>query len=169
MSLRSHATAGLALLVSLGASADQVPAQLPACALTSLAEGAPPAALKTRPGEVLYVDFWASWCGPCVKAFPFMNELAAEFSGRGLRVLAINLDEEAADARGFLERHPASFEIGADPSGECPRRFGVDAMPSSYLVDGSGRIHHRHRGFRGGDAAALREAIGALLEAEAAP
>jgi thiol-disulfide isomerase/thioredoxin len=114
-------------------------------------------------GKVVYVDFWASWCTPCARSFPFMNDLDREFHDRGLIVLAINLDEKLEDAQAFLAKHPASFALAADPSGQCPRDFGVRGMPSSYLVDRQGMIRHVHLGFRAGEAEKLRALVEQLL------
>jgi len=114
-------------------------------------------------GKVVYVDFWASWCGPCKKSFPFMNAIDSEFRARGLQILAINVDEQPATAQEFLSRYPANFALGADNTGQCPRAFGVKAMPSSYLVDREGVIRYVHLGFRPGHAEQLRQAIEQLL------
>lgn len=134
----------------------------PACTLQALGEGSQ-IHVEQFKGKVVYADFWASWCAPCVRSFPFMNELDREFRDRGLQVLAINLDEKLEDARTFLAKHPASFALAADPSGQCPRDFGVRGMPSSYLVDRQGIIRHVHLGFRPEDARKLRALVEQLL------
>jgi thiol-disulfide isomerase/thioredoxin len=134
----------------------------PICALKSLGEESP-INMGQFKGKVVYVDFWASWCAPCVRSFPFMNELDREFRDRGLQVLAINLDEKLEDAQKFLAKHPAGFILAADRSGQCPRDFGVRGMPSSYLVDRQGIIRHVHLGFRPGDARKLRALVEQLL------
>jgi len=125
--------------------------------------GAPPTELSGFRGHVVWVDFWASWCDPCVASIPFLNQLDQDLHERGLRVLGVNLDERPAAAAEFLAQHPVRFLQVADPEGHCPQRFGVDAMPSSYLVDRRGVVRHVHRGFRAGDAATLRRRVEALL------
>ena len=134
----------------------------PICVLKSLGEESP-INMGQFKGKVVYVDFWASWCPPCARSFPFMNDLDREFRDRGLQVLAINLDEKPEDARAFLAKHPVSFALAADPSGQCPRDFGVRGMPSSYLVDRQGMIRHVHLGFRAGEAEKLRALVEQLL------
>lgn len=119
--------------------------------------------LRRFHGQVLYVDFWASWCGPCARSFPFMNELEREFRDRGLQVLGINLDEKIEDARDFLAKHPVGFTVAVDADGQCPRDFGVQGMPTSYLVDRQGVIRHVHLGFRPGEAEKLRARVEQLL------
>ncbi len=114
-------------------------------------------------GKVVYVDFWASWCSPCVQSFAFMNDLEGQFRGKDLHVLGINLDEKPDDARDFLAKHPANFTVAFDAGGRCPQDFGVQGMPSSYLVDRNGVIRHVHLGFRRGEAEKLRGLVEQLL------
>jgi peroxiredoxin len=125
--------------------------------------------LRQYRGKVVYVDFWASWCGPCAQSFPFMNSLDRDLRNKGLHVLGINLDENPEDAKAFLARHPAHFTVAADASGQCPQDFGVQAMPSSYLIDRQGVIRHVHLGFRPGEAEQFRAQVEQLLAAPASP
>lgn len=139
----------------------------PACPLVIDTPGAP-RALAELHGRVVYLDFWASWCGPCRQSFPFMNTLQTELGEQGLAVVAVNLDEETADAASFLAAHPARFQVAGGDNTACASAFQVEAMPSSYLVDRAGRVRLVHHGFRAGDAETLRARIEALL-AEPAP
>jgi thiol-disulfide isomerase/thioredoxin len=157
----------LALASGVGGEARAERRPAPNCALVSLAD-ARPRELREFRGQVLWVDFWASWCGSCKTAFPFLDDLEHEFGARGFRVVGINVDELRADATDFLREHPVAFEQLADQSGACPREFRVLGMPSSYLIDREGVIRREHRGFRPRDAAELRAAVEALL-AETAP
>ncbi|QIZ76722.1 TlpA family protein disulfide reductase [Ferrimonas lipolytica] len=95
----------------------------------------------------VYVDFWASWCGPCRYSFPFMNRLKAELGDKGLTVIAVNVDVDPADAKPFLVEHPADFTIHYDPDGDIATAFAVRGMPSSYLIH-NGEIVMTHVGFR---------------------
>ncbi|MFC3853965.1 TlpA family protein disulfide reductase [Salinispirillum marinum] len=108
-------------------------------------------ALSELRGDVLYIDFWASWCGPCRQSFPFMNELHARYKDRGFRILAVNVDETLADAQKFLDRIPADFQIVYDHAAALPPVFGVEGMPTAYLVDHRGQIIYTKIGFRLGD------------------
>lgn len=134
----------------------------PSCQLTHL-DGKSAENWEALKGEVIYVDFWASWCPPCVKSFPFMRQLMRDFEDKGLKVIAINLDENVEDAKGFLAKHPANFPVLLDASKQCAQDFGVIAMPSTYLVDKRGLVRHIHRGFRTGEADELRVLIEQLL------
>jgi thiol-disulfide isomerase/thioredoxin len=140
---------------------------LPNCSLSSIGD-VPPIDLAQHKGKVLYLDFWASWCGPCAKSFPFMNQLQETFSAQGLTVVGINLDENPEDAKTFLAQYPANFTIVADKGEECARQFDVKAMPSSYLIGRDGIIRHVHLGFRKDEEKELREMVEKLL-AEKSP
>jgi peroxiredoxin len=87
----------------------------------------------------------------CAESFPFLNELHAQLAGQGLEIVGVSLDEEKADALGFLQKIPAQFAIAWDPEGKCPALYEVKAMPSSYLIDRKGQIRYVHLGFRAGD------------------
>ena len=114
-------------------------------------------------GQVLYVDFWASWCGPCAKSFPFLNKMHHELKDKGLQIVGVNLDENLEDAKGFLAKYPADFTVVTDPGEQCAKRFDVKAMPSSYLIDRKGIVRHVHLGFRSGESEDLRLLIEQLL------
>jgi len=114
-------------------------------------------------GKVVYLDFWASWCGPCRKSFPWMNSMQQRYGDRGLVVLAINLDKDRALSDKFLKEVPAQFAIGYDPEGKVASAYKVKGMPSSYLIDSDGRIHSRHIGFRDENTRELEAAIQTLL------
>jgi len=117
-------------------------------------------------GQVVYVDFWASWCGPCRRSFPWMGELQQRYGGRGLTVVAINVDAKRADAERFLQQYPAAFAVAYDASGATPRAYGVKAMPSSYLIDRDGRIAAIEHGFLDERRAAVEDRIRALVAAQ---
>lgn len=110
--------------------------------------------------KVVYVDFWASWCGPCLKSFPFMQELHEKYADRGLVIIAINLDQDPQDAHDFLEEHPVTFLVGQNAAADIAERYGVIAMPSSYIVGRDGAIKEVHYGFRSKD----RNAMATLVE-----
>lgn len=144
------------------ANAVEVGKPMPACSLSPIGESQL-SDLNQYQGKVLYVDFWASWCGPCAKSFPFMNELHQQLKDQGLQIVGVNLDENVDDAKGFLSKYPASFTIMVDASKQCAKDFGVQAMPSSYIVDRKGIVHHVHLGFRPNEAKELRGLVEKLL------
>lgn len=119
--------------------------------------------LSKYAGKVVYLDFWASWCGPCKKSFPFMNRLKEQFEEQGLAVVSVNVDTELEDAQEFLEKFPAEFEIIYDPDGELMAQYEIQAMPTSFLFDRNGQLLGSHLGFKTEDEEALSAAIKNLL------
>lgn len=153
------------LLISLTISpvaAEHVGDMSPSCTLAEL-DGTAVHNLEELQGKVVYVDFWASWCPPCVRSFPFLSQLDHDLKDQGLQVIGVNLDEKIADAESFLEKFPVDFTIALDADKQCAKDFGVIAMPSSYLIDRKGVIRHVHQGFRSDEAKDLRAAIEYLL------
>lgn len=158
-------TRRLVLVLCLGMTLFAPPAragEAPAFALPD-AQGAPVTSDGLR-GKVLLVDFWASWCVPCLKSFPWLDEMQAKHGAKGLQVIGINLDKTANDAERFLRRVPHGFTILYDSAGDTAKAYGVRAMPSSYLIDRSGALTLDHGGFRDTDKEALEAAILAALE-----
>jgi len=123
--------------------------------------------LEAERGHVVWLDFWASWCAPCRQSFPWMADLQRRHGARGLRVLAVNVDARPADARRFVARDPPPFAIALDPSGDLARRYAIRAMPTSVLIDASGRVLAVHNGFRSADTADLERRIERALGAPA--
>ena len=103
--------------------------------------------LSQYKGKVVYIDFWASWCVPCRKSFPWLNALAKKYPN-DLVVVGVNVDNERAAAMKFLEKYPASFPLVFDPKGTLAAEYKLEGMPSAVVVDRSGRIAHHHVGFR---------------------
>jgi len=132
-----------------------------------------PTSLESRPewpvldkyaGKVVLVDFWASWCEPCLRSFPWMNDLQRRHGDAGLVVVAVNLDQERALAEAFLKKTPANFRLEFDAAGDLARRFGVQAMPTSFLIDRRGKVRIRHAGFRDKQRAERERQIEDLLK-----
>jgi len=99
-------------------------------------------------GKVVVVDFWASWCVPCRRSFPWLDEMQGKYRQRGLVVIGVNMDADAAAAESFLKDFPVSFQIMRDADGTLARQYDVIAMPSSYVIDRNGNIAARHLGFK---------------------
>ncbi|MBX2878536.1 MAG: TlpA family protein disulfide reductase [Granulosicoccus sp.] len=124
--------------------------------------------LSAYQGDVVYVDFWASWCGPCRDSFPFMNELHDQYAEGGLKVIAINLDREISAAQAFIHDpespgHDPRFTIAYNSGGEVAEAYNVRGMPSSYVIDRDGNIAYSHLGFNRKDRAEIEARIKYLL------
>jgi cytochrome c biogenesis protein CcmG, thiol:disulfide interchange protein DsbE len=98
-------------------------------------------------GKVVYLDFWASWCGPCKESFPWLNEIHAKYKDKGFVVIGINLDKDKAKADEFLKSHAAQFPIVYNTEGDLAKKYGVKGMPYSIILDKGGKVLHSHIGF----------------------
>ena len=118
-------------------------------------------------GQVVLLDFWASWCIPCRKAFPEIEALGRELEPQGLTVIAVNVDEDQKKMHAFLEQFPHAMTIAVDPKGSVAEAFKVNAMPSTMILDRAGRIRYSHKGYTDKSIASFRSQVLALLaEAE---
>jgi cytochrome c biogenesis protein CcmG, thiol:disulfide interchange protein DsbE len=142
-----------ALALDIGQSAPELTASGPAGPVTL-------AALK---GKIVYLDFWASWCGPCRQSFPWMAEMQARYRAQGLHVLAVNLDAKREDADKFLAQTPAAFALAFDSRGDSARAYALKGMPSSVLIGADGKVLATHAGFRDDERKALEDIITAAL------
>lgn len=103
--------------------------------------------LENYQGKVVYLDFWASWCKPCQKSFPWMNSLLAKYPAENFTVITVNLDAESEAMHRFLDKVKADFDIYHDPSGQIAEQFEIEGMPTSYLIDADGKVIKKHIGF----------------------
>jgi len=136
----------------------------PAVAAAALPPATGPAVdLAAHRGEVVYLDFWASWCLPCRKSFPWMAEMQAKYRAQGLTVLTVNVDREAAAAARFLAALPDSLPVVFDPQGRLASAYGLAGMPCSFLYDRSGALRATHVGFDPGRSDEVERQIAGLL------
>lgn len=119
--------------------------------------------LEKLQGKVVLLDFWASWCTPCKKSFPWMNQLQKKYEKEGLVIVAVNLDKERNKAQAFLKQTPGQFIIAYDPEAKSAEQFKVMGMPSSYIIDRKGELHASHIGFRESDTDSLESKIRSAL------
>ena len=119
--------------------------------------------LDALAGKVVYLDFWASWCKPCVKSFPWMKKIKSSYQALDFEVLAINLDSDRKLADAFLEKMQVNFLVGFDPDGVTATSYQLRGMPSSFLIGRDGKIYATHIGFRDKDKAKIEQAIKQLL------
>jgi peroxiredoxin len=117
--------------------------QLPDLASFGL-EGKLPDQLK---GNVILLDFWASWCGPCKSSFPAMEEVNTKFAGQGLTIVAVSVDEKRANMQRFLKSLNVSFAVVRDAQHKLVAAADVPTMPTSFLIDRAGKIRFIHAGF----------------------
>lgn len=103
--------------------------------------------LKTYHGQIVVLDFWASWCVPCRKSFPWLNQMQAKYGQQGLVVVGVNLDRERAAAERFLKKIPANFEILYDPKAKLSQAFKVTSLPRTVILGRDGKQIGGHVGF----------------------
>ncbi len=121
--------------------------------------------LPSRAGQVVLVDFWATWCAPCKAAFPAYDAFQAEFALRGFTVIGVSVDKKAAPYAEFLKRLAPSFPTVRDGTQSLAAEVRPPAMPTCYLLDRKGVLRLVHSGFRGdADRALLRAEILRLLD-----
>jgi cytochrome c biogenesis protein CcmG, thiol:disulfide interchange protein DsbE len=118
-------------------------------------------------GQYIYLDFWASWCGPCRQSFPWMNAMHEKLGPKGLKVIAISVDKKQEDAKQFLVETPAKFLIGYDTAGETPRAYGVKGMPTSLLIGPDGKVLFTHVSFKESDKAEVEQKIAKAMQTTA--
>lgn len=114
-------------------------------------------------GRVVLVDFWASWCAPCVESWPWLQAMQQRHEKAGLTVITVNLDEHPEDAQRFLRRHPGNLPVVPDPTGQLAARWQLQTMPSSLLFDRNGTLRYRHNGFLQADTQLYEDHIRTLL------
>ena len=119
--------------------------------------------------DIVLVDFWASWCGPCRLSFPWMEQMHRRYHAQGLEIIAVNLDEDRKLADRFLSRYTSSFLVGFDSAGTTPLAYGVKGMPSSVIIDHDGLIVAHHVGFSKHKRKEYEELIRSLLGVDAGP
>jgi len=110
-------------------------------------------------GKVVYVDFFASWCGPCKVSFPWLKVMQERYAAQGLVIVAINVDKDRVDAAHFIAHFAPPFLVGYDPAGKTAEAFHVEGMPSSFLISPAGTILYSHVGFDVKDVAKLEAQI----------
>jgi thiol-disulfide isomerase/thioredoxin len=109
-------------------------------------EGKLPEELK---GQVILLDFWASWCSPCKISFPAMEELKRKYAAEGLTIIAVSVDEKQANMQEFVKSAKVSFTVVRDAEQKLVATADVPTMPTSFLIDRSGKIRFIHAGFVG--------------------
>lgn len=101
-------------------------------------------------GEVVMLNFWASWCGPCRQEMPLMDDLYAQYKDLGFTILAVNVDENRDEAHRFLDKVPVSYPILYDPQSDVSEQYEVQAMPTTVMIDRDGNARFLHHGYQSG-------------------
>ena len=121
-------------------------------------------ALPDIQGKIVLVDFFASWCDPCKESFPVMEELKQKYGDKGFVIVAVNMDKKKEDMEDFLKKHPVTFTIVRDASAKLAKEVQIPTMPSSFLLDKTGKVHAFHRGYKSDTKKKYVEQIESLLK-----
>ena len=122
-----------------------------------------PLRLSDYRGKVVFIDFWASWCPPCLVSLPAYEQMRAEIGTEEFEIIAINVDEDPQNGVFFLEDHPVSYPVLKDTDGDIRIPYRVRSLPVSFLLDRDGNIIESYRSFKLGDEVELKAAIEALI------
>ena len=157
-------TAVIVITISASALSVEEGELAPHFNLPSIYPDKPSISLQELAGKTVYIDFWASWCAPCLISLPLYNDMYHRYKDQGLEVLAISVDNPVEEGLEFLEATPLDFLIPSDPEGETAELFQVIGMPTSYLIGPDGEVKLVHMGFRNGDMDIIEAAVQEVLE-----
>ena len=155
----SHRVAFVALLAGLaGLSSASTPEfTLPARSGGTLS-------LEELKGQVVMINFWATWCGPCRQEMPLLEQIQQKYEPLGFTVVGINVEPDSAAAQTWLKGVGVTFPILFDRENKVAASFGVDGMPSTVFVDRNGAVRYVHRGYKPGDEAKYSDMIRSLVK-----
>jgi len=119
--------------------------------------------LSEMAGNVVLINFWASWCGPCREEMPLLNDLHKKYEPLGFTVLGVNVEEDAKNARGFLKNFPVDFPVVLDNKNQVSKKYNVIAMPTTVVVDRDGNMRFLHKGYKPGDEEKYRKMVKKLV------
>ena len=107
--------------------------------------------LAEQKGQVVMLNFWASWCGPCRKEMPLLEKIQQKYARLGFQLIGMNVDEDSAAAERFLQDISISFPVALDNTGKVSKQYNVSAMPTTVMIDRNGNIRNIHKGYKDGD------------------
>ena len=119
--------------------------------------------LSELAGNVVMINFWASWCGPCLKEMPLLNNIHNKYEPLGFTVLGVNVEQNSDLARAFLADNGVDFPILLDTQNQVTQQYDVVAMPTTVLVDRDGKIRFLHKGYKPGDEVQYRKMVKKLV------
>jgi peroxiredoxin len=149
--------------VALSATAFAADSSGPAPQFTLTAPSGQQGALSQYKGQVVMVNFWATWCGPCQQEMPLLDQMYKKYKPAGFTLIGVNVDKDAPAVKELLARKPVSFPVLLDPANAVSKAYHVDEMPSSVIIDRKGEIRYVHRGYKPGDENEYQDRIRQLI------
>jgi peroxiredoxin len=125
--------------------------------------GGQSASLSQYKGQVVMLNFWATWCGPCQQEMPLLDQMYKKYKPAGFTLIGVNVDKDAPPVKQLLERKPVSFPVLLDPASQVSKAYHVDEMPSTVLIDRKGNVRFLHRGYKPGDENEYQDRIRQLI------
>jgi peroxiredoxin len=119
--------------------------------------------LSEQAGNVVLLNFWASWCAPCRKEMPLLNDLHNKYKALGFSVIGVNVEQETDLAKSFISSYPVDFPVLLDDSNKASKLYDVSAMPTTVIIDRNGVVRHLHKGYQAGDEKAYQKMVKQLL------
>ena len=138
-------------------------AALPAPAASSGSPAGNPVSLADLKGQVVLINFWASWCGPCRQEMPVLDQMYRKYKAAGFTLLGVNVEPKSGDALTFLKATPVSFPILFDTQSKVSTLYEVSGMPSTVIVDRKGNVRYVHHGYKPGDESQYLDQIRSLM------
>jgi thiol-disulfide isomerase/thioredoxin len=151
-----------ALSVSLPALAGSSPAA-PAPTFTLASRAGQDVSLAQYKGQVVMINFWASWCGPCRQEMPLLEGIYKKYNKMGFTLLGVNVEPDSNAANDWLKATPVSFPILYDRDSKVSKLYDVAGMPSTVIIDRSGKLRVLHRGYKPGDENEYLDSIRSLI------
>jgi peroxiredoxin len=158
-----HRIAGLAALLFALPLFGAVDTNSPAPDFTLNGQSGKPVALDQFKGQVVMLNFWASWCGPCRQEFPLLDDIYKKYNKLGFTMIGVNVEPDSKAANDWLKQTPVSFPILYDTDSKVSKLYGVAGMPSTVIVDRKGTVRMIHRGYKPGDEQEYLSNIRALV------
>lgn len=145
-----HSIRALLVAALVAVPALAVAPQGPAPKFTLASMAGPTVNLDQYKGQVVMINFWASWCGPCRQEMPLLDQLYQQYADLGFALLGVNVEENPADAERMLKDTPVTFPILFDAENTVSQLYDVTAMPSTVIVDRDGNVRFVHKGYQPG-------------------
>lgn len=122
-----------------------------------------PVNLAQYKGQVVMINFWATWCGPCRQEMPVLEQLYKKYKPLGFTMLGVNVEPDSAGAVQWLKATPVTFPILFDTDSKVSKLYAVSGMPSTVIVDRKGNLRFLHRGYKAGDENEYLDQIRAMV------
>ncbi|HUN72341.1 MAG TPA: TlpA disulfide reductase family protein [Steroidobacteraceae bacterium] len=155
--------AALAAALMLALPALAAAADVPAPAFTLQSVDGKTVSLAQYKGDVVMINFWASWCGPCRQEMPLLDDIYKQYKDMGFVLLGVNVEPDAHNANAWLSKTPVSYPILYDPKSQVSQLYSVQAMPTTVIVDRQGVVRFVHNGYLPGDENQYMNSIRSLI------